>query len=181
MNARRSKAVITISAAVALVAAIGAAAFWPSHAYRARSGYSGHHFWIAFRTYPTEKQLYDAVVGREPSLSLGNDRLDEVQAARRGFVPEFPAGDLVMAPYEPGQSPDTVFPDGRVKGVWLTEPSARTEFPPAVVRAAYFICVLAVVFIATLLILSLLRWGRYFFLGRVTEVSSAVRRPPNET
>ena len=163
------------------MAALSAAAFWPTHAYRVRSGYSGHHFWLAFRTYPTEKQLYDAVLSREPSLSLGNDRLDEVQAAQRGFVLGFPAGDLVMAPYEAGQSPDTVFPDGRVKGVWLTEPSSRTEFSPARVRAAYFVCVLVVAFVATSLVLFLLRWGWYFFLGRITEVSSAVRRPTNET
>src|SRR5690349_453924 len=108
MHALRSKTVIAISAALALVAALGAAAFWPAHAYRVRSRYSGHPFWLAFRTYPTEKQLYEAVLRREPSLSLGNDRLDEVQAAQRSFVPGFPAGDLVMAPYEAGHSPDTI-------------------------------------------------------------------------
>ena len=182
MRARRNTAVIVASAAVALTAAFGAAALWPVHAYRVRSGYSGHHFWLLFRTYPTEKQIFDAVVAREPSLSLGNDRLDEVQVARRGFVHGFPAGDLVLAPYDAGKSPDVVFADGnRIKGVWLTEPSTRLEFPPVLVRIAYFVGVLPSVFVCTSLILLLVRWFWYFFLARIRELSSAVRRPATET
>ncbi len=177
MRARHNAAILSVSAVVALLAAFAAAALWSSHGYRVRSGYSGHYFWLAFHTYPTEKQLFDAVLTREPSVSLGNDRLDEVQAARRGFVPGFPAGDLVIAPYDAGKSPDMVFFDGsRVKGVWLTEPSTRIEFAPALVRAVHFFGALLGAFLGTCLVLFLLHWVWYFFLGRISEVSSAVRR-----
>ena len=65
---------------LAVVAAITVAAVAPSHIVRARSGWSCQTYWLFFEGPPSEKQLYDEVLAREPSLSADIRLFDEAIA-----------------------------------------------------------------------------------------------------
>lgn len=171
-----ARASLAISATVGLISAIVIAVFAPRHVYHVISGYSGQRLWLAFHSHATEKQLFEAVLAREPSLSMGSGRPDEVQSARAEFVSGYPHGDLAMFPFEPGKSPDVNFTDGgRVKGVWLTEPATRTEIPVAATFLVYVVTAAVMVSVFTWCLLYMVRWAWYFLLRRVSEFSSAMR------
>jgi hypothetical protein len=257
---------------LAVVAAITVAAVAPSYVVRARSGWSCQTFWLFYDSRPSEKQLYNAVLAWEPSLSADIDIFEEAitvdstaraerdamsragyfippppdlkpnewdavatrvftvneslshfgnwskaglrttQGTRKGGVwsplgepnekwsnAEFlnvgsnvfvkgagpveasqPARDLgavregsalVLTPFDgknydvmdAGKTPDqqqaqdgkfgpaTAHENVKIKAVWLTEPSTRTEFLPLATRTAYFLATLLVGFIAAFL------------------------------
>ncbi len=138
---------------VGLLVGIIASLICEPHVYRVTSGYSHRSFFVTLPIEPSEEQLLDAVIYGEPLIQ---DKAGLTQEWRRAEaegnrlrIKVDSSSFILISPYAPDSDPDLVFPTGRrVTGIWLTQPSTRTRFPPALVRIAYFI----VAFTATLLV-----------------------------
>jgi hypothetical protein len=172
----------------------------------AKSACSGKSFLIALADEPSEAEILDAVIQREPlimdkseavyqwrradadgvllAIKTGGDRsvivspykeLDEYDAValrcvvfvKRGLIDDAvlpPSGDMPAREY-------ALQDGGRIKGVWLTEPGTRIQFPSILVRSAYSLVGVA----CGLAALLVTRWLWHFFLARTREFSGAVR------
>lgn len=98
-RAMKSNNLLMALMALAVAAAIIAAAIAPSHVVRARSGWSGQTFWIFFDSPPSEKQLYNEALAREPSLSV-DIRIYETSTAQAERDAMRRAGRFVPPPLE---------------------------------------------------------------------------------
>lgn len=134
--------------ALAVVATAGIAAIAPSFAFHVRSAYSGQEFWLTFAHEPTEEELLDAVIDKEPLFKDAGNPKQQWRAAQ-GAGGHFDIRidgnhSLRVMPYRPGESPDVFLPSGyRVKGRWLTEPETRIELAPFVTKTLLPILVFA--------------------------------------
>jgi hypothetical protein len=79
-------------------------------------------------------------------------------------------------PYESDKDPDVVFSNGgKVRGIWLTEPSTRTEYPISAVALADALGSFLLSTVVTFFALVFLRCAWYFVVRRVSELSQAFR------
>lgn len=174
------KLLVIISLVIALVAAIVAPFVAEVHVYKVKSGYSGKEFWLTYSRLPSEEDLLDSVIYREPLIQ---DSYETTRAWRKAqtehtrlCIKKDADISIVVMPYDASRDPDTVFAEGgRVKGVWLTEPSTRTKLPVALVGTGYIVGSFLAFGVGIFCALASIRWVWYFLLRRITELSSAVR------
>lgn len=150
------------------------------HVYRVTSGYSGKSFWLTFPARPAEKDILDAVIYREPLIKEPRETQQFWRTAQREKnwlrIKKDSDTSIVVMPYESDKDPDDVYADGwKVRGIWLTEPSTRTEYPVFAVVLAYALGSFVILTAATFVALLLLRFVWYFILRRVSEFSQALR------
>ena len=162
--------------AIGLIAGAVAAYLGKPYVYWATSGYSQSAFLLMFKNNPSEDMFLDAVIYKEPLIK---DKYETTQQWRKAQREESRLNikldsnrSVVIGPYSSDRESDIVFPDGRrIKGIWLTEPKTRTQFPVLIVRALYFI----VASIGAIFAMLLFQWLWYFFLARLRELSKAIR------
>jgi len=147
-----------------------------AHIYWVTSGYSQKSFLLFFDAEPSEEDLTDAVIDREPLFADKDGTKNALRKAQvegnRLFVKLDGDRALSVTPFSPDLDPAPVCEgsDGHIKGAWLTEPSTRTRVPPFLARTSYFLFSVFGI-IARLL---LVRWSWYFMLARVKEFSRAI-------
>lgn len=159
-----------------LLAGVAVAFVGKPYVYWATSGYSQESFLFVFSSEPSEEMFLDAVIYKEPLIQ---DKFKTTQQWRHAQSEESRLKikldnhrSVVISPYSTDQDPDTVFADGgRVKGIWLTEPSTRIHFPMVLVRSSYFLCGL----VGSVAAVLFLQWLWYFVLVRLRELSQAIR------
>jgi len=174
------KLIVIISLVIGLTAAVVVPSVAGGHVYKVKSGYSGKAFWIVYSHQPSEEDLLDSVIYREPLIQNSYETTKAWRKAQaehtRLFIKTDANISIVVMPYDALRDPDTVLADGtRVKGVWLTEPSTRTKIPVALVAAGYVFGSFLAFGVGSFCTLALTRWIWYFLLRRINELSSAVR------
>ena len=162
---------------IALIAGFIASLVCEPHVYRVTSGYSHRSFFVTLPLEPSEEQLLDAVIYRDPLIhdkaGLTQDWRRAEAEGNRLRIKVDDNSSILVSPYAPDIDPDLVFPTGgKVTGIWLTQPSTRTRFPPALVRITYF----TVAFMVTFLVV----WfaSRRFSPSRVTPPPPPHTDPP---
>jgi hypothetical protein len=166
---RRNRPLIVLGIVIGALTAIIILLVADLHVYRVTSGYSGQQYWLAFSQEPTEDEFLDAIIYRDPLISEPYQTTQDWRKLRqenhRLCLKKDNYTSIVVMPFELEKDPDTVLQDGTViKGVWLTEPNKRTEFPVAGVGLGIVLGSFLVATIATICALTLLRW-LWHFLG----------------
>ena len=174
------KTIARISLVVGVLAAMVAPIIGHLHVYRVTSGYSGNQFWLTFPEQPAEADLLDAVIYRDPLINEPRVTKQSWRSAQsentRLFIKKDLNTSILVMPYESDKDPDVVFPDGdKMRGIWLTEPSTRTEYPVFAVALAYALGSFLILTVTTFFALLLLRCVWYFILRRISELSQAFR------
>lgn len=189
---RRCRGWWAFSLVLGTAAGIGGAYLVEPYSVWARSSYSGQRHLMFFDAQPSEAEIVASVIYEDPGyypkgwpdvLSGGKDRL---------YIKLDDSTSVLVAPYSPADDPnprlDVVEQQAKVdrdypgsvpvypepssgRGVWLTEPATRTEFPPLIVRTVSFVLCFASAVLAVLA--ARLLW--YFLLARTRELSRAVR------
>lgn len=124
------------------IAGIAAPFTFDLYVFHASSAYSGRDFILRFSSPPTEEDFLDAVIRSEPLIE---DPEEEIRQWRKaisdGMALKIKIDDrkcLALKPFDPCDSPDTVFADGtRIPGVWLTQPSTGKQVPVSLLVLGY--------------------------------------------
>lgn len=149
------------SVILGVIAGIVAPFTFDLYVFRASSAYSGRNFILRFSSPPTEEDFLDAVIRKESLIEDPESVISEWREARSdGMGLKIKIDDnkcLALKPFDPCDSPDTVFADGkRIIGVWLTQPSNRKQVSVSLLVLGYigasFVLVTLVSFIVLFMI-----------------------------
>ncbi|MDT8375340.1 MAG: hypothetical protein RQ867_01245 [Mariprofundaceae bacterium] len=173
------KRIIILSLIIGILTAILAPFIADLYIYKVHSNYSGDDFIITFSNDPTEEEIIDAVIYREPLI---DDKYETTKAWKKArdektrlFIKKDSHISILVMPYDASVDPDLVFDDGdRIKGLWLTEPNNRKKYSSFWVGVGYILGGLLSGFVAALIALSIIRLTWHFLLERLMEISNAV-------
>lgn len=174
------RALVIVSLIVGAIAGIVTPFVADLHIYRVTSGYSGQQFWLSFPHPPSEETLLDAVIYRE---FLIREPFETTRAWRRAqkentrlFIKKDSNTSVLVMPYENGEDPNLSFADGgRSRGVWLTEPSTRSELPVFLAGLAYVVGAFLAATTLTFVAVVSMRWAWYFLLRRISELVQVIK------
>ncbi len=174
------KRIVILSLIVGIITAIIAPFLADLYIYKVHSNYSGDDFIITLSSDPTEEEILDALIYREPLI---DDKYETTKAWRKArdektrlYVKKDSHISILVMPYDASVDPDIVFDDGgRIKGLWLTQPNNRKKYSVYWVGVGYAVGGLLSSFVAALIALSIIRLIWYFLLERLMEISKAVK------
>src|SRR5207245_1845518 len=110
-----SKPLVAAILAGLVIGFVASSVFEP-HVYRVMSGYSHRSFFVTFADEPSEEQLLDAVIYREPLIQQKAELTQEWRRTEaegnRLRIKVDSSSSILVSPYAPDSDPDLVFPTG---------------------------------------------------------------------